>query len=1235
MTNTTHRPAHLRRIGLAALCIVLAYIGFASAAKTAGAATPVIVNNGAVPDRTQQKNWLSSTIVGGETNNNTNKVRIALLVQHDPGRKVTGLRIDEDYNGTDAAASATLRPVTAQQPVTINGYTYSRVQFEYTSSTGGLSSWSCSFLSQTWAQNKNIYLRAQLDNGDQTASSVSDLRFHKANDCNNPIIGSFQPYVYNQSQSATSVPVGGSVTFNYAVKNASTAAVSTSASGIKWRLRNSMTGEVTDMTAAGGSSATITFPRRGHWVVEAHGTGVPLLGGTAERNEWLYIGEVDVNSAEADSPNATLQASRPQHNGNTTITATGVSDDDAANGGLVQDVMWDLDENTTNGLNGFESEVNGAYNASPAASAFTRTIDTTGMTTGWHPVRMKLRDNGAMSGADDSRREPVFTSEYLVNSFPTADSQDPNVESDQTLPITLTGSDPDVWPTRNVDDNPNLAYTITDGPDHGSLSTPTGSGEATATYNPDDDFSGYDDFTFQVDDGYGGTDTAVVTVRVDPATDYVTVPDTVTEHNDRSVAPTFSSPTEGSTFVKFECSLDFTDWYDCESADVINDLDDGLHNLRVRANGGEDTVDPTPAETEWVIDAKPTVTFTSTPTPDSGDSAPSFEFDVTEPGHTVPFDVSCKVTGPDQAGEFLPCSSPFELTDLEDGDYTLTVLAKDQFGKETTATYEWEIAIGGVHTWIDEGPAVFGNSSDADFVFGTTNPDNTYECSLDGDTWTVCETPYSLIGLDDGAHTLEVRAVSPTDIADSTPASWSFTIDTVEPTTTINGASPARTNQPLDLTFESSEPDSTFLCSLDDAEAEPCSTPFMTLALADGEHTLRVAAVDRAGNIDSNAPTRTWTLDTVAPHSTVTDGPAPGSLTNESAAEFEFEADEDATFQCRLDEQSWRDCDESDSTAYAGLADGEHVFRIRATDLAGNQEAAAPTLAWNVDTIAPVAGIDDGPAGTLKTAAASFKFSSSEEDVTFECRLDDGDFDTCLSPQPYTGLGDGDHTFAVRAVDAAGNSSEHPAMRSWSIDTSTEAPPEKKPDPKPESTCNLKSAEAKCASPVLTAMMKKIGKKAGKNNAVAIGLDAGKTPLGGTAFSMSRGMTLALTKKAKGKHIAQAVLKSADGTSTTVRLGVPKGTKPGARGKVKLTGPTSFSASIKRGKAPSIMFAGLPENVTSVAVGLRGKGLTIKSKGCATQSIASALTDREGNSAKVSTFVDPPCLLKKKTKGAR
>ena len=62
---------------------------------------------------------------------------------------------------------------------------------------------------------------------------------------------------------------------------------------------------------------------------------------------------------------------------------------------------------------------------------------------------------------------------------------------------------------------------------------------------------------------------------------------------------------------------------------------------------------------------------------------------------------------------------------------------------------------------------------------------------------------------------------------------------------------------------------------------------------------------------------------------------------------------------------------------------------------------------------------------------AKFKFRSDEANSSFECRLDDGEFEDCDSPQKYRGLDPGRHRFRVRATDAAGNTDGSPARYRW------------------------------------------------------------------------------------------------------------------------------------------------------------------------------------------------------------
>lgn len=85
--------------------------------------------------------------------------------------------------------------------------------------------------------------------------------------------------------------------------------------------------------------------------------------------------------------------------------------------------------------------------------------------------------------------------------------------------------------------------------------------------------------------------------------------------------------------------------------------------------------------------------------------------------------------------------------------------------------------------------------------------------------------------------------------------------------------------------------------------------------------------------------------DTLAPQTTISAGPV--SPTRSRNAAFSFAANENgSTFQCKLDDRAWRAC--TSPRSYARLALGRHVFRVRATDLAGNRDASPATWTWRI-----------------------------------------------------------------------------------------------------------------------------------------------------------------------------------------------------------------------------------------------------------------------------------------------
>ena len=86
------------------------------------------------------------------------------------------------------------------------------------------------------------------------------------------------------------------------------------------------------------------------------------------------------------------------------------------------------------------------------------------------------------------------------------------------------------------------------------------------------------------------------------------------------------------------------------------------------------------------------------------------------------------------------------------------------------------------------------------------------------------------------------------------------------------------------------------------------------------------------------------------------------------------------------------------------------------------------------DNTPPDTTITSGPSGTINSTSATFTFASSEPDSKFQCSLDEAPFSGCSSPKSYSNLTDGSHLFRVRAIDAAGNTDQSPAQRSFTVD---------------------------------------------------------------------------------------------------------------------------------------------------------------------------------------------------------
>jgi len=116
------------------------------------------------------------------------------------------------------------------------------------------------------------------------------------------------------------------------------------------------------------------------------------------------------------------------------------------------------------------------------------------------------------------------TTVTIANSAPVANDQTVTLNEDETASITLTASD------ANSDA---LTFEIVSNPSHGTL---TGSAP-NLTYTPSQNYNGSDSFTFKANDGSLDSNTATITMSIQPVNDIpIAVDDTVTANEDTAIA---------------------------------------------------------------------------------------------------------------------------------------------------------------------------------------------------------------------------------------------------------------------------------------------------------------------------------------------------------------------------------------------------------------------------------------------------------------------------------------------------------------------------------------------------------------------------------------------------------------------------------------------------------------------------------------------------------------------------
>jgi len=176
------------------------------------------------------------------------------------------------------------------------------------------------------------------------------------------------------------------------------------------------------------------------------------------------------------------------------------------------------------------------------------------------------------------------------------------------------------------------------------------------------------------------------------------------------------------------------------------------------------------------------------PTPDdpTNDDTPTFFFSGTDPDFdAVTF--YCDIDG----GGYAVCTSGDSFGALSDGSHTFSVKSQDIYGSDSSSadSYTWFVDTTEPDTFFTQTPPAITKSTTKQFKFDAVETGSGldyFECNLDGGGWATCTSPYTPpIGLPDDYHTLEVRATDLATNVESTPASYTWLVDTTKPVVTV------------------------------------------------------------------------------------------------------------------------------------------------------------------------------------------------------------------------------------------------------------------------------------------------------------------------------------------------------------------------------------------------------------------------------------------------------------------
>lgn len=402
-----------------------------------------------------------------------------------------------------------------------------------------------------------------------------------------------------------------------------------------------------------------------------------------------------------------------------------------------------------------------------------------------------------------------------------------------------------------------------------------------------------------------------------------------------------------------------------------------------------------------------------------------------------------------------------ELSNLPDGDYTITVIGASRNGDPSSEglplTYTWTIDNVAPESVITNLPANPTNSQKTSILVSSNTGDVVsyrYRLIVNGVVRDLSgiysiSAPIELASLGEGTYTIKVMGIDAAGNMQSeeNASQWTWTVDMTPPRATLSNLPPANTSSVnINVGVGPSGDAMSYKYILDGVS---WSSEILVLNnivrnnLADGTYTLSVVVRDNAGNWQSlQDPTRhVFTVDTVPPVITLSNKPP--VITSNPNADIVVGGSGVVRYRYRINGGSWSE--EYDryltpSIQYVNLPDGEYTLEVIGVDLAGNWQSTPTSHHWTVDSnyTSPVAQLSNLPANPTNNRDISVVVDGSI--VSYKYKIDGSNWSDerdITTPIEETGLSDGSHTILVIGKNSSGiwQPTDNATEYTWIIDT--------------------------------------------------------------------------------------------------------------------------------------------------------------------------------------------------------